>query len=247
MLWKLLNVIQAGLILLITFLSGGTVMLLRLVTGTPKYGFYVMRYFWSPWVLAVIFVKVKPVKIAKLNEDQVYIFISNHASWIDIAVVNRVIQRNLHFIAKSELKKKPFVGGAIKGMDMIFIDRGNHAEALKSLDLAVEKIRGGKNIIAYPEGTRSRTGKMRKPFKKGIFYMAIQAGVPIVPVAISGSFELAPPGFKMRPGKVLVSVGEPIPTAGLTKDDVALLMEKSWQAMHGLKSEMDAMRRSENS
>ena len=242
MLWKLLNYIQAVLLALTTFLSGGSVMLLRFVTRTPKYGFYVMRYFWAPFSLFFLQIKIRLNRNVELPEDEVIIFYANHTSWIDIAVVNMVVKRDLHFIAKSELKKKPFVGGAIAGMDMIFVDRGNRADAIKSLNEAVAKIKGGKNIIAFPEGTRSRDGNMQKPFKKGIFHMAIQAKVSMVPIAISGAYELVPTGFKMRPGTVDVAIGDPITTSDLSSDDLRSLMEKSWNDLNGLKLAMDEMR-----
>ena len=242
MLWKLLNYIQAVLIALNTFLSGGSVMLLRFVTRTPKYGFYVMRYFWAPFSLFFLQVKIRLNRKVELPEDEVFIFYANHTSWIDIAIVNLVVKRDLHFIAKSELKKKAFVGGAIKGMDMIFVDRGNRADAIKSLNAAAEKIKSGNNIIAFPEGTRSRDGILQKPFKKGIFHMAIQAQVSLVPIAISGAYELVPTGFKMRPGTVDVAIGDPIPTQDLTIEDLNVLMEKSWNDLNGLKQVMDEMR-----
>jgi len=242
MLWKLLNYIQAVFILLVTFLSGISVMVLRFVTRTPKYGFYVMRYFWAPFSLFFLQIKIRLNRKIELPKDEVFIFYANHTSWIDIAIVNLVVKRNLHFIAKSELKKKPFVGGSIKGMDMIFVDRSNHADAIKSLNEAVVKIKGGKNIIAFPEGTRSRDGKMKKTFKKGIFHMAIQSGVALVPIAISGAHDLVPTGFKMRPGSVDVAFGNPIPTKNLKKTDLKSLMEKSWDDLYAIKSLMDKNR-----
>jgi 1-acyl-sn-glycerol-3-phosphate acyltransferase len=239
MLWKLVNYIQAVFILLVTFISGVLVMLLRFITGTPKYGFYVMRHFWAPFSLFFLQIKIRLNRKVELPPKEVFIFYANHTSWIDIAIVNIVVKRDLHFIAKSELKKKPFVGGSIKSMDMIFVDRGNRTDAIKSLDLAIEKIKGGKNIIAFPEGTRSRDGKLQKPFKKGIFHMAIKSGVTLVPIAISGAHDLVPTGFKMRPGTVDVAFGNPIPTRGLTPTDLKPLMDKAWNDLNGLKTTMD--------
>ena len=242
MFWKLLNYIQAVFILLVTFFSGGSVMLLRFVTRTPKYGFYVMRFFWAPLSLFFLQIKIRINRKVDLPKDEVFIFYANHSSWIDVAIVNLVIKRDLHFIAKSELKKKPFVGAAIKGMDMIFVDRGNRVDAIKSLDIAVQKIKGGKHIIAFPEGTRSWDGELQKPFKKGIFHMAIQSKVSMVPVAISGAHELVPTGFKMRHGTVDVAMGNPIPTRNIKPKDLKKLMDKAWNDLNGLKNAMDSNR-----
>jgi len=237
--WSIINYIQALFILVLTFLSGGSVMLLKFVTRTPRFGFYVMRYFWSPFSLLFLGIRHRLVKNKDLSAYPTCIFYANHTSWIDIALVNRVIPRDLHFIAKEELRKKPFVGGAISGMDMIFVDRSNRVKAVKSLEEAAIKVKEGRNIIAFPEGTRSRDGEL-KQFKKGLFHLAIQSGVPLVPVAISGAYDLVPTGFKMRPGVVDISIGDPISTQGMTiENDLNPLIKKSWDALNELKVDMD--------
>lgn len=241
--WRIINYIQAIFIYFVIFLSGGAVIFLKFITRSPRYGFYVMRYFWSPLCLFILAIRYRLVKKSDYNKYDTCIFYADHTSWIDIALVNRVIPRNLHFIAKEELKKKPFVGGAISGMNMVFIDRTNRSKAVKSIDEAAVKVKEGRNIIAFPEGTRSRDGKL-KPFKKGLFHLAIKSGVPLVPIAISGAYELVPTGFKMRPGRVDISIGEVIPTEGLTiEDDLNPLIEKSWNALNEMKVEMDNNRK----
>jgi 1-acyl-sn-glycerol-3-phosphate acyltransferase len=238
--WGIINYIQALFLLVLTFLSGGSVMLLKFITRTPRFGFYVMRYFWSPLSLLFLGIRHRLVKNTDLSAYDTCIFYANHTSWIDIALVNRVIPRNLHFIAKEELRKKPFVGGAISGMDMVFVDRSNRSKAVKSLEEAAKKVKAGRNIIAFPEGTRSRDGELKK-FKKGLFHLAIQSGVPLVPVAISGAYDLVPTGFRMRPGVVDIAIGEPILTEGLSiVDDLNPLIEKSWNALNAMKVEMDS-------
>jgi 1-acyl-sn-glycerol-3-phosphate acyltransferase len=239
MVWKIINYLQAVFILLITFLSGASTIMLRALTGSPRYGFPVMQYFWSPLSLFLLGIRVRKIRHVTLDSNKAYIFYGNHSSWIDIAVVNRVIPRKLHFIAKSELKRKWFVGGAIRSMDMIFVDRGNREDAIKSLDEAARRIRSGKDIIAFPEGTRSRDGKMKPTFKKGIFHMAIKAQVEMIPIAISGAFELVPPGFKMRPGVVKVAMGDPISTQEMDASQVKELMEIAWHSLDKLKRESE--------
>jgi 1-acyl-sn-glycerol-3-phosphate acyltransferase len=240
--WSIVNYIQGTLLMILTFLSGGSVMLLKFITRTPRFGFYVMRYFWSPFSLLILGIRYRLVKSSDLSPYETCIFYVNHSSWIDIALVNRVIPRNLHFIAKEELRKKPFVGGAISGMDMVFVDRSNRAKAVKSLNEAAIKVKEGRNIIAFPEGTRSLDGQL-KPFKKGLFHLAIQSGVPLVPVAISGAFDLVPKGFRMRPGVVDISLGEPIITKDLTIEDLNPLITRSWDDLNKLKMEMDLKRK----
>jgi 1-acyl-sn-glycerol-3-phosphate acyltransferase len=126
-------------------------------------------------------------------------------------------------------------------MDMVFVDRSNRSKAIQSLNQAAERIKNGSNIIAFPEGTRSRDGSLMK-FKKGIFHLAIQSGVPLVPVVISGAYELVPTGFKMRPGKVDICIGDPILTENLKLEDLQGLIDKSWSSMSELKNSMDIQR-----
>ena len=239
--WSIVNYIQALILLVVTMVSGTFVVLFKFISGSSHLGFMVMRYIWSPLSLFFLGINYKVKMRSDLSKYDVCIFYSNHTSWIDIALVNRVIPRNLHFIAKEELKRKPFVGAAIRAMDMIFVDRTNRSKAIQSLNRAALRIKEGRNIIAFPEGTRSRDGQL-KVFKKGMFHLAIQSGVPVVPVVISGAYELVPTGFKMRPGKVTICIGEPILTDEMTVDDLKTLMDRSWSAMNEIKSALDEER-----
>jgi 1-acyl-sn-glycerol-3-phosphate acyltransferase len=118
--------------------------------------------------------------------------------------------KNLHFIAKKELKYTPVVGWVIAALGMIFIDRKNSEKAKQSLAKAAELIRNGKNVISFPEGTRTKDGEMRR-FKRGLFSIALEAGVDVVPVAVSGAREVMPSGsFKMRPGPIHIAYGQPM-------------------------------------
>src|SRR5213078_3864411 len=108
----------------------------------------------------------------------------------------------------------------------IFIDRQNAISARRSIERAKERIRAGTSVLLFPEGTRSRDGQLQ-PFKKGGFHLAIDAGVPIVPVAIRGTRELMPRGsLRVKPGRVRVTIGEPIPTDGLEVDDRNALLDR---------------------
>jgi 1-acyl-sn-glycerol-3-phosphate acyltransferase len=155
-----------------------------------------------------------------------YIFAMNHQSLFDIVAAFVCIPVNIRFIAKKSLRGIPFLGWYMRAAGMVFIDRRNRAAAVRSLDEACEKIRDGANILVYPEGTRSEDGRVM-PLKKGPFVMAIQAGVPIVPVAINGAQHLLRrDSMVLQPARVDIVLGVPIPTAGLSHDDRAGLMEK---------------------
>ncbi|HEY3269988.1 MAG TPA: lysophospholipid acyltransferase family protein [Geothrix sp.] len=144
---------------------------------------------------------------------QPVIFMSNHESQMDPPVLIGALPIPAVYIAKKEVKYLPFVGWAAWVAGAIFIDRGDRERAIQSIREAAAEIRGGKSVVIFPEGTRSRTGGML-PFKKGGFALALDAGVPIVPMATIGGREVLPPGsLRIRPGQYLVVVGEPVDPA----------------------------------
>jgi 1-acyl-sn-glycerol-3-phosphate acyltransferase len=165
------------------------------------------------------------------DPDKPYIFAMNHQSLYDIVVAFAGIPINIRFIAKKSLRMIPFLGWYMSVTRMVFLDRKNREEAVRSLDEACAKVRGGISLLVYPEGTRSLDGRLL-PFKKGPFVMAIQAGVPIVPVAVAGCQNiLERDSLVLRGARVDLKLGEPIPTAGLTLEDRDDLMQRVRNAL----------------
>ena len=192
---------------------------------------WMARRCWAPPLVWASRARLEVLPGAKLEPGRPYVFLMNHQSMLDIALAFAVIPVNLRFIAKKVLKSIPFLGWYMWRTRMIFVDRANRRQALASLTAAGEQIRAGASIIAYPEGTRSRHGEIL-PFKKGTFVVAIEAGVPIVPVVVDGTHRVVPSGsYRMYPDRVRVKIGEPIATAGLTQGDVEPLMRRVRDAM----------------
>ena len=144
------------------------------------------------------------------NGRQSAIFMSNHESHLDPPLLMGAIPVPAVYIAKKEIKRMPFVGWAAWAGGMIFIDRGNSEKAAKSMFDAAEQIRRGKNVVIFPEGTRTKNGHIGN-FKKGGFSLAQKAGVPIVPLAIVGGWDVLPRGAKrIKPGVMQVIFGNAI-------------------------------------
>jgi 1-acyl-sn-glycerol-3-phosphate acyltransferase len=159
-----------------------------------------------------------------MNRPQ--IFMANHQSDFDILIVLAYIPGQFRWIVKKELFKIPVFGKAMRNAGYIEIDRQNHEKALKSLEEAAQKIREGKSVVTFPEGTRSRDGKI-KTFKQGMFHLAIQAGVPIVPISIIGAHEIMPKrSLKVRPGKITMIIDRPVDVSGYTVETRAQLIEE---------------------
>jgi 1-acyl-sn-glycerol-3-phosphate acyltransferase len=138
------------------------------------------------------------------------IFMANHQSDFDILIVLAHIPGQFRWLVKKELFHIPVFGAAMKSAGYIEIDRNNREKAMQSLDQAALRIREGKSIMAFPEGTRSRFGEI-KHFKQGTFYLAIKSGAPIVPISIIGSGEIMPKrSLKIKPGKIKLVIDKPI-------------------------------------
>ena len=180
---------------------------------------------WSRCLLALSGVRVTVTGIERIDADRSYIFMANHQSNFDIPVLLGHLPVQFRWLAKAELFRIPIFGRAMRGAGYISIDRSDRAAAFASLQQAAEKIRQGVSILIFPEGTRSLDGSL-KAFKKGGFVMAIGAGVPIVPVAVRGTYDIMPKhGLLIRPRPVAVDIGEPVATQGLALDSKEALMD----------------------
>jgi 1-acyl-sn-glycerol-3-phosphate acyltransferase len=132
------------------------------------------------------------------------LFVANHVSNTDPPAIVGVIPRRVAIILKKSLLSIPIVGPAFRMGDFIPIDRENAESALSSINLAVQRAKTGLSFLAFPEGTRSRDGRLQ-PFKQGVFRMAIEAGIPIVPVACAGAQRILPrDSFAIRSGEMVV-------------------------------------------
>jgi 1-acyl-sn-glycerol-3-phosphate acyltransferase len=212
-----------ALVALVTFLVETIVLAAVSVSTGPfdRTGETVFRIarFWSRLVLGIPGVRVKVEQRAPLDPNRPYVFMCNHASMIDIWAVFVALPISFRFIAKKQLSYIPLFGWAMGAGRFIFIDRQNAVAARRTIEEAARRIKAGQSVVIYPEGTRTRDGRLGS-FKKGGFHLAIDSGAAIVPMAIEGTRALMPAGSMLiRSGEVRLQIGEPIPTAGLRPSD----------------------------
>jgi 1-acyl-sn-glycerol-3-phosphate acyltransferase len=211
--------------LISTILGSITSLVLGLIDRTGGLVLKLCRV-WSAVVLGVPGVKVALKVRGKIDPHKPYVFMANHASMVDIWAMFLRMPVPVRFIAKKQLGRIPVFGWAMRAGRFVFIDRQNAVSARRSIQEAAQRIKDGQSVAIFPEGTRTRDGKLGA-FKKGGFHLAIDSGVEIVPLAIRGSRAVMPPGTPLiRAGRVEIEIDEPISTAGLGPSDRQQLLER---------------------
>jgi len=138
------------------------------------------------------------------------IYIGNHVSQLDINAVFGAIPHPVVFLAKASIRRIPLLGAVNARAGTVFVERGNKESAVRAAQALLRTLDQGKVVFVFPEGTRSADGTLQ-PFKSGAFHLALQAGVPIVPIYIDGTFGMLPKGrLWIRKGQVRVKVGVPL-------------------------------------
>lgn len=177
------------------------------------------RRVWAPVLLWAGGARLEVHGQHHVDPSRPTLYISNHQSTIDIPALFVAIPVNLRFVAKKQLQYVPLLGWYMLLAGYIFVDRGNRAKAIQSLERAAERIRRGVSLIMYAEGTRSPDGRIL-PFKKGPFALALKAGVAVCPVTIEGSGRLMPKNsWRITPGPIKVKIGAPIDASKYGPDD----------------------------
>jgi 1-acyl-sn-glycerol-3-phosphate acyltransferase len=190
---------------------------------------------WSRAVIRHARIELTVVGGEHKRPGETYLVMSNHQSLYDIPVLFQVVGPNVRMIAKRELFGLPIFGGALKASGFVAIDRRDRNEAIRSLDRARAVLEAGTHVWVSPEGTRSHSGKLL-PFKKGAFYLAFEAGLPILPVTLSGTRDALPAkGLLSRPGaKVRVTIHphlDPRPYAARGRPGRQALMDEVRRAI----------------
>jgi 1-acyl-sn-glycerol-3-phosphate acyltransferase len=186
------------------------------------------------WATTMVWISLSPVTIVgkeKMKHPQVAVYASNHLSYMDTPVLFAKLPFQFRILARAGLWKVPFVGWHLKRSGQVPIDSNSGRSAIAGLLRGVATLKAGLPLVVFPEGSRSPDGRPRLP-ASGCAFMAIRAGVPLVPLALIGTYELLPIHvYRLRPRVLKIIVGDAISTEGLTTKDADALTEKLYAAI----------------
>lgn len=181
---------------------------------------------WARLILMGAGVKVESEVRAKLDRDQPAVFVVNHQNELDIVTLLAGIPHPFGFMAKAELRRVPFLGSVLHRTSCLFVDRSDPRRAVQSIRVAAERIREGTSVLVFCEGSRSFSRDLL-PFSRGAFVLAVEAGVPLVPVTVIDNYKRLDERRAVgRVGTVHMVVGEPIAMENRTRGDVSALMDE---------------------
>jgi 1-acyl-sn-glycerol-3-phosphate acyltransferase len=199
--------------------------ILAMVAG-PKVATW-MGVIWSRLNSLVTPMFVRVIGKEHVDRSQSYVIVSNHQSQYDIFVIYGWLPVDFRWVMKIQLRQVPFLGYACYKLGHVYIDRSNPEAARSSINAAKERIKNGTSILFFPEGTRSSDGLLHE-FKKGAFVMALDMGLPLLPLTIIGTRDVLPNNSTdLFPGRAKLVIHPPIPTGGYDSGNIAELMEQA--------------------
>lgn len=214
----MIYVVRYALVALYTVFWGTMACLLATFDRSGRSLVWCARH-WVAWIVGSCGIRVDADGLEHVPRERPCVYMSNHQSVIDTAAIIHTLPAFWKFVAKRELTRIPFFGWALIAGRQVIVDRADHASSVESLARAAAQVRAGASVIIFPEGTRSPDRTLRA-FKSGGFHLALQAGVPIVPVTVSGSWRITPKrSLRIERGRVRVRYGAPIPTQGVGPGD----------------------------
>jgi 1-acyl-sn-glycerol-3-phosphate acyltransferase len=211
----------------LTVIAAPIVIVIAKITPTSPWIERIAHVWSRAWLLAA----GSPIEIRggeNIDLSRSHVVVANHLSNLDIMASFLAVPLPIRFLAKKELFSVPILAPAMRAIGIVEVDRAARSAVHEKVNQqARELVDSGRSLIIYPEGTRSRDGKL-KNFKKGAFTMAIAGQIPVLPVTIHGTYQAWPPGRSLvKGGKITVVVDPPIPTVGMTKDDTGRLADEA--------------------
>ena len=195
------------------------------------WGYYPGRI-WSRLFCIVSLVRVKVVGRENIRDNTSYVFVANHQGAYDIFLIYGYLGRNFKWMMKKSLRSIPFVGAACAAAGHIFVDKGSRSKSLhETIVQATETLKEGMSLVVFPEGSRTRDGKMGR-FKKGAFQLAVDLRLPVIPLTIDGSYRvMSRDTYRITPGCMTLTIHPPIDPDERQGHDLDRLMSESYEVI----------------
>jgi 1-acyl-sn-glycerol-3-phosphate acyltransferase len=207
-------------IVVVITLVGATLSVTIALLVSPRLANLWIAVPWGKLVSVLAPVRVRVEGLEHVEPGQSYVVVANHQSQFDIPVIYGYCNLDLRWVMKSELSKVPFVAQGCRAIGHIFVNRSDPDQARGAINTAVARLKPGTGILFFAEGTRSRSGQLLN-FKKGAFRVAIDQGMPVLPITVVGTREVMPPdSLSIRPGTVVLRIHPPVDTTGMGNDDL---------------------------
>ena len=217
----MIYVLRYGLIVLYTAIWSSIAIVIAVFDRSGDAHIWAARQ-WVRWILWTCGIEVRAEGLEELTAQgppAAAVWMSNHRSVFDTAAIIATLPVSFRFVAKRELTWIPIFGWALLAAGHVIVDRSDRQSSIASMKRAAERLAHGMNVIVFPEGRRSRTGELAE-FKSGGFHLAIEAGVPVIPISVTGSTQITPKhSLRVESGRICVRYGAPMPTADLDAGD----------------------------
>lgn len=197
--------------------------------GGRWFGYYPAHYWAKCWCwLAFVRVSVRGRENIKIGRS--YVFVANHQSAYDIFSIYGFLNHQFRWMMKKSLERIPLVGYACRVAGHIYVDKHSPAAVRQTMETAEKRLSGGMSVVVFPEGSRTKDGHIHG-FRRGAYMLAMEFGLPVVPVTVDGAYDVLPPNaLLMRPGRITLTIHKPL-EACEQGHDLQQLMEQSRQAI----------------
>lgn len=219
------------LLIIITIIVTTSTGLGSVLFGSKWWGYY-PPHIWGKCWCWLLFIKVEVRNREYIDKNTSYIFVANHQGAYDIFSIYGFLGHNFKWMMKKSIEKIPFVGAACKLSEQIMVDRSSPMAMARSIVEARKRLRNGMSLVVFPEGARTRNGKMN-PFKKGAFKLALDFRLPLVPITIDGSYDILPRSSRVniKHGKIILTIHKPIEPNKTGKVDMESVMNETYNTI----------------
>ncbi len=223
-------VIMMPLLLVATVLAALATIAGSMLGMSRSMGYWPGRI-WARVFCLLSWVRVEVRGRENISENTSFVFVANHQGAYDIFAIYGYLGHNFRWMMKKSLEKIPLVGYSCRVSGHIFVDNSTPSAVRATMEEAEKRLAGGMSVVAFPEGSRTRDGRMHQ-FRRGAYSLAMEFGLPVVPISIDGAFRVLPRGkWLPRPGRIVLTIHKPIYPAEGGRHELSELMAASFEAI----------------